>query len=136
MAFEGLTEKLQGALRKLSSKGKLTEDNVKEGMREVRMALLEADVNYAVAKDFIKKVTARCVGTEITGTLSASQQVIKIVNEELTQLMGGQAARLASASRFFAVAGRFGGIPAGCAATYPGRDAAAWGLRSVIRVRL
>ena len=71
MAFEGLTEKLQGALRKLSSKGKLTEENVKEGMREVRMALLEADVNYAVAKDFIKKVTARCVGTEITGTLSA-----------------------------------------------------------------
>ena len=55
MAFEGLTEKLQGALRKLSSKGKLTEDNVKEGMREVRMALLEADVNYAVAKDFIKR---------------------------------------------------------------------------------
>ena len=87
MAFEGLTEKLQGALRKLSSKGKLTEENVKEGMREVRMALLEADVNYAVAKDFIKKVTARCVGTEITGTLSASQQVIKIVNEEMTQLM-------------------------------------------------
>mgnify|MGYP000557889485 CR=1 FL=1 len=94
MAFEGLTEKLQGALRKLSSKGKLTEDNVKEGMREVRMALLEADVNYAVAKDFIKKVTARCVGTEITGTLSASQQVIKIVNEEMTQLMGGTNAKL------------------------------------------
>ena len=94
MAFEGLTEKLQGALRKLSSKGKLTEENVKEGMREVRMALLEADVNYAVAKDFIKKVTARCVGTEITGTLSASQQVIKIVNEEMTQLMGGENARL------------------------------------------
>ena len=88
MAFEGLTEKLQGALRKLSSKGKLTEDNVKEGMREVRMALLEADVNYAVAKDFIKKVTARCVGTEITGTLSASQQVIKIVNEEMTAADG------------------------------------------------
>ena len=94
MAFEGLTEKLQGALRKLSSKGKLTEDNVKEGMREVRMALLEADVNYAVAKDFIKKVTARCGGREITGTLSASQQVIKIVNEEMTQLMGGENARL------------------------------------------
>ena len=94
MAFEGLTEKLQGALRKLSSKGKLTEENAKEGMREVRMALLEADVNYAVAKDFIKKVTARCVGTEITGTLSASQQVIKIVNEEMTQLMGGENARL------------------------------------------
>ncbi|MBQ8555786.1 MAG: signal recognition particle protein [Clostridia bacterium] len=94
MAFEGLTEKLQGALRKMSSKGKLTEQNVKEGMREVRMALLEADVNYAVAKDFIKKVTERCVGQEITGSLTASQQVIKIVNEEMTQLMGGTNARL------------------------------------------
>ncbi len=94
MAFEGLTEKLQGALRKMSSKGKLTEQNVKEGMREVRMALLEADVNYAVAKDFIKKVTERCVGQEITGTLTASQQVIKIVNEEMTALMGGTNAKL------------------------------------------
>ncbi|MGN0794345.1 MAG: signal recognition particle protein [Aristaeellaceae bacterium] len=94
MAFEGLTEKLQGALRKLSSKGKLTEDNVKEGMREVRMALLEADVNYAVAKDFIRKVTERCIGQEIGTALTASQQVIKIVNEELTELMGGTNARL------------------------------------------
>ncbi len=94
MAFEGLTEKLQGALRKMSSKGKLTEQNVKEGMREVRMALLEADVNYAVAKDFIKKVTDRCVGQEITGSLSANQQILKIVNEEMTQLMGGSNARL------------------------------------------
>ena len=94
MAFEGLTEKLQGALRKLSSKGKLTEQNVKEGMREVRMALLEADVNYAVAKDFIKKVTDRCIGQEITGTLTASQQVISIVREEMTELMGGQNAKL------------------------------------------
>ncbi len=94
MAFEGLTEKLQGALRKLSSKGKLTEQSVKEGMREVRMALLEADVNYAVAKDFIKKVTERCIGQEITGTLTASQQVISIVRDEMTQLMGGQNAKL------------------------------------------
>ena len=94
MAFEGLTEKLQGALRKMSSKGKLTEQNVKEGMREVRMALLEADVNYAVAKDFIKKVTERCVGQEITGTLTASQQVISIVRDEMTQLMGGTNAKL------------------------------------------
>ncbi len=94
MAFEGLTEKLQGALRKLSNKGKLTEQNVKESMREVRMALLEADVNYAVAKDFIKKVTERCIGQEITGTLTASQQVIKIVNEEMTALMGGTNAKL------------------------------------------
>ena len=62
MAFEGLTEKLQGALRKLSSKGKLTEDNVKEGMREVRMALLEADVNYKVAKDFCAQVSERAMG--------------------------------------------------------------------------
>ncbi len=94
MAFEGLTEKLQGALRKLSSKGKLTEQSVKEGMREVRMALLEADVNYAVAKDFIKKVTDRCIGQEITGSLTASQQVISIVRDEMTQLMGGQNAKL------------------------------------------
>ena len=94
MAFEGLTEKLQGALRKLSSKGKLTEQSVKEGMREVRMALLEADVNYAVAKDFIKKVTERCIGQEITTTLTASQQVISIVRDEMTQLMGGENAKL------------------------------------------
>ena len=94
MAFEGLTEKLQGALRKLSSKGKLTEQSVKEGMREVRMALLEADVNYAVAKDFIKKVTERCIGQEITTSLTASQQVISIVRDEMTQLMGGQNAKL------------------------------------------
>ena len=94
MAFEGLTEKLQGALRKLSSKGKLTEQSVKEGMREVRMALLEADVNYAVAKDFIKKVTERCIGQEITTSLTASQQVISIVRDEMTQLMGGENAKL------------------------------------------
>ncbi|MBR2719004.1 MAG: signal recognition particle protein [Clostridia bacterium] len=94
MAFEGLSEKLQGALRKMTGKGKLTEQNVKEGMREVRMALLEADVNYAVAKDFIKKVTERCVGQEILSSLTPGQQVIKIVNEEMTQLMGGANARL------------------------------------------
>ena len=94
MAFEGLSEKLQGALRKMTGKGKLTEQNVKEGMREVRMALLEADVNYAVAKDFIKKVTERCVGQEILSSLTPGQQVIKIVNEEMTQLMGGTNARL------------------------------------------
>ena len=94
MAFEGLSEKLQGALRKLTGKGKLTEQTVKEGMREVRMALLEADVNYAVAKDFIKKVTERCVGQEILSSLTPGQQVIKIVNEEMTQLMGGSNARL------------------------------------------
>ncbi len=94
MAFEGLSEKLQGALRKMTGKGKLTEQNVKDGMREVRMALLEGDVNYAVAKDFIKKVTERCVGQEILSSLTPGQQVIKIVSEEMTSLMGGSNARL------------------------------------------
>ncbi|MBE5783747.1 MAG: signal recognition particle protein [Clostridiales bacterium] len=94
MAFEGLSEKLQNAFKKLTGKGKLTEQNIKDAMREVRMALLEADVNYLVVKDFVKKVTERCVGTEILANLNAGQQVIKIVNEELTQLMGGANAKL------------------------------------------
>ena len=94
MAFEGLTEKLQGALRKMTGKGKLTEQTVKEGMREVRMALLEADVNYAVAKDFIKKVTERCVGQEIVSSLTPGQQVLKVVSDEMTELMGGSNAKL------------------------------------------
>ena len=94
MAFEGLSEKLQNAFRKLTGKGKLTEQNIKDAMREVRLALLEADVNYLVVKDFIKKVTERCVGAEILANLNAGQQVIKIVNEELTALMGGSNAKL------------------------------------------
>ena len=94
MAFEGLTEKLQGALKKMTGRGKLNEQAVKEGMREVRMALLEADVNYLVVKDFIKKTTERCIGSEILANLNAGQQVIKIVNEELTNLMGGSNAKL------------------------------------------
>ena len=94
MAFEGLSEKLQGALKKMTGRGRLNEQAVKEGMREVRMALLEADVNYAVAKDFIRKVTDRCVGADVLSSLSPSQQVIKIVNEEMTDLMGSTNARL------------------------------------------
>ena len=94
MAFEGLTEKLQNAFKKLTGRGKLSEQNIKDAMREVRMALLEADVNYMVVKDFIKKVTDKCVGTEILSTLNAGQQVIKIVNEEMTELMGGSNAKL------------------------------------------
>ncbi len=94
MAFEGLSEKLQKAFKKLTGKGKLNEQNIKDAMREVRMALLEADVNYIVVKDFIKKVTERCIGTEILSTLNAGQQVIKIVNEELTELMGGNVSKL------------------------------------------
>ncbi len=94
MAFEGLTDKLQNAFRKLSSKGKLTEADVKTAMRDVRMALLEADVNYLVVKDFVKKVTERAIGADILASLTPGQQVIKIVNEELTELMGGQNAKL------------------------------------------
>ena len=94
MAFEGLSQKLSGALSKLTSRGKLTEQSVKEGMREVRMALLEADVNYLVVKDFCKKVTERCVGQQVLDSLSPAQQVIKIVNEEMTALMGSENARL------------------------------------------
>ncbi|MBQ8972642.1 MAG: signal recognition particle protein [Clostridia bacterium] len=94
MAFEGLTDKLQSAFRKLNSKGKLTEADVKSAMREVRMALLEADVNFLVVKDFVKRVTERAVGADILASLTPGQQVIKIVNEELTELMGGTNARL------------------------------------------
>ena len=94
MAFEGLSDKLQRAFKKLTGKGKLSEANIKDAMREVRMALLEADVNYLVVKDFIKSVTDRAVGAEILSSLNAGQQVVKIVNEELTRLMGGSNARL------------------------------------------
>ena len=94
MAFEGLTQKLQNALGKMTGKGKLSEQDVKEGMREIRMALLEADVNYAVAKDFIKRVTEKCVGQEVLSSLTPSQQVMKIVSEELTATMGTNLAKL------------------------------------------
>ena len=94
MAFEGLADKLQAAFQKLTSRGKLNEKDVKEAMREVRMALLEADVNYLVVKDFVKRVTDRAVGEEIFSTLNAGQTVIKIVREEMTALMGGTQAKL------------------------------------------
>ena len=94
MAFEGLTQRLQQAFGKVRGKGSLTEEDVKLVMREVRMALLEADVNYKVVKDFVKKTTERCIGQEAQNGLSTQQQVIKIVNEELTELMGGSNARL------------------------------------------
>ncbi len=94
MAFEGLSQKLSGALSKLTGRGKLTEQVVKEAMREVRMALLEADVNYLVVKDFCKKVTERCVGQEVLESMTPSQQVIKIVNEEMTALMGTEHSKL------------------------------------------
>ena len=89
MAFESLTEKLSAAFKKLRGKGRLTEADVKEAMREIRLALLEADVSYKVVKDFTKSVTERCVGTEVLESLSPAQMIVKIVNEELTNLMGG-----------------------------------------------
>lgn len=94
MAFEGLADKLGNAFKKLKNKGKLSEADVKEAMREVRLALLEADVNYKVAKDFTKRVTERAVGEDVMESLTPAQMVIKIVNEELTALMGGSEERL------------------------------------------
>ncbi len=94
MAFEGLTNKLTAAFSKLRGKGKLSEADVKAAMRDIRMALLEADVNYAVVKDFVKRVTEKAVGSEILESLTPGQQVIKIVNDELTELIGGSNARL------------------------------------------
>ena len=91
MAFEGLTEKISAAFKKLRGKGRLKESDVKEAMREIRMALLEADVSYKVVKDFIKSVTERCVGADVLEALSPAQMIVKIVNEELTKLMGSDA---------------------------------------------
>ncbi len=99
LAFEGLSERLENSFKKLRAKGKLTEADVKEAMREVRLALLEADVNYKVAKDFTKNVTDRAVGEDVMESLTPGQMVIKIVNEELTALMGGTESRLAIANR-------------------------------------
>ena len=90
MAFEGLTEKIAATFRKLRGKGRLKESDVKEAMREIRMALLEADVSYKVVKDFVKSVTERCVGADVLEALSPAQMIIKIVNEELTALMGSE----------------------------------------------
>lgn len=98
MAFEGLSDRLESAFSRLRSKGSLTESDVKEAMREVRLALLEADVNYKVAKDFTQKVTERAIGAQVMESLTPAQMVIKIVNEELTDLMGGTQSRLAYAS--------------------------------------
>lgn len=99
MAFEGLADKLSAAFKKLRSKGKLTEADVKAAMREVRLALLEADVNFKIAKEFTAKVTERAVGTEVLESLTPAQQVIKIVNEELTALMGGDQSRINFSSK-------------------------------------
>ena len=98
MVFESLSEKLQNALGKLKGKGKLSEKDIDLAMREVRLALLEADVNFRVVKDFIKDVKARAIGNEVMKSLTPGQQVIKIVNEELTKLMGESEAKIDFAS--------------------------------------
>ena len=90
MAFEGLAERLQGTIQKIKGKGKVSEQDVKEMMREVRFALIEADVNLKVVKEFVKKVSERAVGSDVMKSLTPGQQVIKIVQEELTNLMGGE----------------------------------------------
>ena len=99
MAFENLSDKLSGVFKRLRSKGKLSEADVKTAMREVRLALLEADVNYKVAKDFTNSVTEKCVGENVMESLTAPQMVIKIVKEELTALMGSEHTRLKTANR-------------------------------------
>ena len=96
MAFEGLTEKISAAFKKLRGKGRLKESDVKEAMREIRMALLEADVSYKVVKDFIKSITERCVGSDVLEALSPAQMIVKIVNEELTALMGSEAKHIST----------------------------------------
>ena len=99
MAFENLSEKLQSVFKQLRSKGKLTEKDVKDAMREVKIALLEADVNYKIVKQFVNKVNERAVGSEVLESLTPGQQVIKIVNEELIELMGSAQSKLTFASK-------------------------------------
>ncbi|TVP87939.1 MAG: signal recognition particle protein [Alkalicoccus sp.] len=99
MAFEGLAERLQGTMKKIKGKGKVSEQDVKDMMREVRLALLEADVNFKVVKQFIKDVKERAVGQEVMDSLTPGQQVVKVVNEELTQLMGGEQSKIAVAQK-------------------------------------
>ena len=99
MAFEGLTEKLSAAFKRLRGKGRLSEADVKEAMKEIRMALLEADVNFKVVKQFVATVTERAIGSDVLESLTPAQMIVKIVNEELTNLMGGESTKLTIASK-------------------------------------
>ena len=99
MAFDNLSDKLAGVFKRLRSKGKLSESDVKTAMREVRLALLEADVNYKVAKDFTNTVTEKCIGEKVMESLTAPQMVVKIVKDELTTLMGNEQARLKTSNK-------------------------------------
>lgn len=97
--FDNLVDKMNAAFKKFRSKGKLSEADVKEGMREIKLALLEADVNFKVVRDFVKKVSERAVGSDVLESLMPGQQIVKIVNEELTEMMGGTQAKLSISSR-------------------------------------
>ncbi|KTR57584.1 signal recognition particle, partial [Exiguobacterium indicum] len=99
MAFEGLSERLQASLAKMRGKGKISEADVKEMMREVRLALLEADVNFKVVKQFVNDVKERAVGQDVMTSLTPGQQVVKIVHDELTNLMGAEVSPLTLANR-------------------------------------
>ena len=99
MAFEGIASKLQSVFKKLTGKGRLSEREVRDAMREIKLALLESDVNFRVVKDFIKAVEARAVGAEVLESLTPGQMIIKIVNEELTALMGSTNSKLEFGSR-------------------------------------
>ena len=97
--FQSLSDKLANAFKKFKSKGKLTEKDVRDGMREVKLALLEADVNFKVVREFVNKVTERAVGSEVLESLLPAQQIVKIVNEELVSLMGKENSKLEISSK-------------------------------------
>ncbi|HHW98622.1 MAG TPA: adenylyl-sulfate kinase, partial [Firmicutes bacterium] len=99
MAFSGLAEKLQATFKRLRGKGKLTEKDVTDALREVRLALLEADVNHRVVRDFVAAIKERAIGTEVMESITPGQQMIKIVHEEMIELLGGTAGRLQMASK-------------------------------------
>ena len=99
MAFEGLAERLQSTIKKITGKGKVTEQDIKVMSREIRLALLEADVNFKVVKDLINRIKERAVGQEVMESLTPGQQVVKIVRDELTELMGGESSKIAVADR-------------------------------------
>ena len=97
--FDSLSDKLANAFKKFKNKGKLTESDVKEGMREIKLALLEADVNFKVVREFVKTVSERAIGAEVLESLVPAQQIVKIVNDELVNLMGGSQSKLTIAPK-------------------------------------
>src|SRR5690625_509338 len=99
MAFEGLADRLQNTIKKITGKGKVSEQDVNTMAREVRLALLEADVNFKVVRDLINRIKERAVGQEVMESLTPGQQVVKVVQEELTNLMGGEQSKIAVADR-------------------------------------